>query len=64
MPLQRNAKPASMSIPIDKMPVSVAIQALAKDGIQAKPEDFQQHQKDQLNDAVAKKVIPDAMKNQ
>jgi hypothetical protein len=58
------AKPASMSIPIDKMPVSVAIQALAKDGIQAKPEDFEQHQKQQLNDAVAKKVIPDAMKTQ
>ena len=60
----QEAKPASMSIPIDKMPTAVAIQALAKDGIQATPEDFEQHQKQQLNDAVAKKTIPDAMKNQ
>ena len=58
------AKPASMSIPIDKMPVNVAIQALAKDGIQASPEDFQQHAKDQLNTDLAKKTIPQAMKNQ
>lgn len=58
------AKPASMSIPIDKMPPNVAIQALAKDGIQATPEDFAQHQKEQLNTDIAKKTIPQAMKNQ
>jgi len=58
-------KPPSESISIDvsKMPPNVAVQALAKAGVQATPADFQQHAAEQLNQAVQKKAIPEALKN-
>lgn len=58
-------KPPSESISIDvsKMPPNVAVQALAKASIQATAADFQQHAAEQLNQAVQKKAIPEALKN-
>jgi len=53
----------SISTTVDKLPVNAAIQALAKLGITATPEDFAQHAKDQLQQKVAQKTIPDALKN-
>jgi hypothetical protein len=63
---QPQVKPPSESIsaPVDKMPTPVAIQLLAKMGIEAKPEDFEAHDKNKLNMDIARKTIPDAMKNQ
>jgi hypothetical protein len=57
-------KPPSESISVDpsKMPPNVAVQALAKLGIQSTPADFSQHADTQLNHAVAKKAIPEALK--
>jgi len=59
-------KPPSESISIDisKMPPNVAIQALAKAGIKGTTQDFAQHSADQLNQAVQKKAIPEALKEQ
>jgi len=56
-------KPPSESISVDvsKMPGEVAVQALAKMGISATPDEFAQHADKQLNDAVAKKAIPHAL---
>jgi len=54
----------SMSAAIDKMPVNVAIQMLAKLGIKATPDDYAEHQKQQINEAVQKKAIPAALKGQ
>jgi hypothetical protein len=54
----------SISAAVDKMPTGVAIQLLTKMGVQAQPADFEQHAKDQLQTAIAKKTIPDAIKNQ
>ena len=58
-------KPPSESISIDvsKMPPNVAVQALAKAGVQATPDDFQAHAAEQLNQAIQKKAIPDALKH-
>ena len=57
-------KPPSESITADvsKMPTPVAIQLLAKMKVNATPADFAQHQAEQLNTAVQKKAIPDALK--
>ena len=57
-------KPPSESISIDvsKMPPNVAVQALAKAGVQATAADFQQHAQEQLSQAVQKKAIPEALK--
>jgi hypothetical protein len=57
-------KPPSESISVDpsKMPANVAVQALAKMGIQSTPADFSQHADTQLDHAVAKKAIPEALK--
>jgi len=59
-------KPPSESITaaVDKVPSPVAIQLLAKMGIQSTPADFAQHQAEQLNMAVQKKAIPDALKGE
>jgi len=63
-----NAPPAnkppseSISVDVSKMPTPVAIQALAKMQINATPADFAQHANEQLNTAVQKKAIPDALK--
>lgn len=54
----------SLSAAIDKLPMNAAIQALAKLGIKASPQDFTQHQKEQLQMKVAGKAIPDALKQQ
>lgn len=54
----------SISIPVDKMPGPVAIQALAKAGIEATPDMFDQHAAKQLNEKVAAKAIPHALENQ
>ncbi len=54
----------SLSVDVSKMPTNVAIQALAKMKINATPQDFQQHASEQLNQAVQKKAIPDALKGQ
>ena len=48
----------SISVPVDKMPGEVAVQALAKLGINATPEMFAQHMQQQLNEKVASKAIP------
>lgn len=64
-----NAPPAnkppseSISIDVSKMPPNVAVQALAKAGVTATPADFQAHAAEQLNQAVQKKAIPEALKN-
>jgi hypothetical protein len=52
----------SLSAAVDKLPPNVAIQALEKMGIKATPDDFQQHQKEQLQLKVAGKAIPEAIK--
>ena len=54
----------SVSAAVDKMPAPVAIQLLDKMGVKATPNDFQQHQEEQLNLKVAGKSIPDALKGQ
>jgi len=59
-------KPPSESISVDpsKMPPAIATQLLAKLGIQSSPADFVQHAETQLNHAVAKKAIPEALKGE
>ncbi len=59
-------KPPSESISADisKMPTPVAIQLLAKMKVNATPQDFAQHQNEQLNQAVQKKAIPEALKGE
>jgi len=59
-------KPPSESISVDvsKMPPSVAIQSLAKMGINATPKDFAQHDQNTLSMAVQKKAIPEALKGE
>ena len=52
----------SLSVDISKMPTEVAIAALAKMGIIATPAMFDQHAKDQVEQAVQKKAIPEALK--
>lgn len=52
----------SLSAAVDKLPTNVAIQVLQKMGIKATPDDFAQHQKDQLQIKVAGKAIPEALK--
>ena len=58
-------KPPSESISIDvsKMPPNVAVAALAKAQIPSTVADFQQHSAEQLNQAIQKKAIPDALKH-
>ena len=57
-------KPPSESISVDvsKMPPVVAAQALAKMGIQATPQIFDQQAETALNHKVAGKAIPEALK--
>ncbi len=57
-------KPPSESITADvsKMPTPVAIQLLQKMKVNATPQDFAQHASEQLNSAVQKKAIPEALK--
>lgn len=52
----------SLSAAVDKLPQSAAIQALAKMNIKVTPEDFEQHAKEQVQVAVQKKAIPEALK--
>jgi len=56
-------KPPSESISADisKMPGPVAVQLLAKMGVQSTPALFEQQQETALNHAVAKKAIPKAL---
>jgi len=56
-------KPPSESISVDvsKVPPNVAIQSLAKMGIQATPQDFAQHDQNNLNMKVQAKAIPAAL---
>lgn len=54
----------SLSAAIDKLPMGPAIQALEKMGIKSSPEDFAQHQKEQVQTAVQKKAIPEALKHE
>ncbi len=60
------SKPPSESISLDisKAPASVAVQALAKMGIQATAADYAQHSQEQLQQAVQKKAIPEALKGE
>jgi hypothetical protein len=57
-------KPPSESISVDvsKMPGPVAVQALAKMGIQSSPALFAQQAETALNHKVAGKAIPEALK--
>lgn len=59
-------KPPSESITaaVDKVPSAVAIQLLAKMGVQSTPQDFAQHQAEQLNQKIQAKSIPDALKGE
>jgi hypothetical protein len=59
-------KPPSENISVDvsKMPAAVAVQALAKMKINATPQDFAQHNSEQLQMAVQKKAIPEALKGE
>lgn len=52
----------SLSAAVDKLPSNAAIQALAKMGITATPEDYAAHQQQQVQEAVQKKAIPQALK--
>lgn len=52
----------SISASIDKLPVNAAVQALAKLGITSTPQDFAQHSKDQLQQKIAQKAVPEALK--
>jgi hypothetical protein len=54
----------SISASVDKVPTNVAIQLLDKMGVKATPDDFQQHQKEQLEQKVAQKSIPEALNQQ
>ena len=54
----------SISVPLDKMPAEVSAQALSRMGINATPEMFAQHLSTQLNDKVAAKTIPDALRSE
>lgn len=64
-PPEQKQPSESISVPVDKMPPAISVQALAKMGIMATPEMFAQHTETQLNDKVAAKTIPDALrKNQ
>jgi hypothetical protein len=54
----------SISASLKDMPTAVAIQALAKLGIHASPEDFAQKQKDDLQHKVAARAIPQALQGQ
>lgn len=61
-PQQQKPPSESISIDISKMPPPVAVAGLAKAGIAATPEMFQQHAEEQLNHKVASKAIPEALK--
>ena len=61
-PPEQKPPSESMSVPIDKMPPEIAVQALAKMGISATPEMFAQHMQQQLQDKVATKTLPDALR--
>lgn len=63
-PPEQRPPSESISIPVDKMPGEVAVQALAKAGINATPEMFAQHTANQLNEKVAAKAIPHALEQQ
>jgi hypothetical protein len=54
----------SISIPVDKLPPEISVQALAKAGINATPEMFAQHAAAQLNEKVSAKAIPHALETQ
>lgn len=60
-PPEQKPPSESISIPVDKMPGEIAVQALAKAGINATPEMFAQHMEAQLNEKVASKAIPHAL---
>jgi hypothetical protein len=51
----------SITVPTDKLPPEIAIQALAKLGINATPEMFAAHMAAQLNDKVSAKALPHAL---
>jgi hypothetical protein len=53
----------SLSVDVSKMPPEVAVQALAKMGIQSTPAIFQQQADQTLQHAVAKKAIPSALEH-
>lgn len=55
---QGQSKPASIAIATDKMPPEVQAQILAMNGIQASPDSFLMQDRLDLNQDVAKKVIP------
>ncbi len=59
-------KPPSESISADisKMPAPIAVQLLSKMGVQATPNDFAQHEATQLDTAIKKKAIPEALKSE
>ena len=63
-PPQQKPPSESISIPVDKMPGEVSAQLLAKVGVNATPEMFAQHLSAQLNDKVAAKTIPDALRTE
>jgi hypothetical protein len=52
----------SLSVDVSKMPADVAVQALAKMGIKATPDDFAQHEAKQLDSKIKAKVIPESLK--
>ena len=58
-------KPPSESIgaQVDKMPPNVAIQLLGKMGVKATPDDFAQKEKSDLQNKIAAKTVPDALKS-
>lgn len=53
----------SISAPVDKMPPNIAVQLLGKMGVKATPEDFAQKDKSDLQNKIAAKSIPDALKS-
>jgi len=54
----------SISAQLDKLPPNVAVQILQKQGIKVSNEDFAQFDKAKLQEKVASKAIPEALKNQ
>jgi len=63
-PPQTKPPSESISIDVSKMPPNVAVAALAKAQIPATVADFQQHEQNQLQTAIQKKAIPEALKSE
>ena len=63
-PPEQKPPSESISVAVDKMPSPIQTQLLAKLGVQSTPQDFAQHQAEQLSQKVQAKAIPDALRGE